>query len=72
MLAEFFANHGMFGFAGRPDWLAIKGGSARYVEALVRPLGERLRLAHPCAESSAPSAASSSLPPAASPSATTS
>ena len=47
MLAEFFANHGMFGFAGRPDWLAIKGGSARYVEALVRPLGERLRLGTP-------------------------
>ena len=47
MLAEFFANHGMFGFAGRPNWLAIKGGSARYVEALVRPLGERLRLSTP-------------------------
>ena len=47
MLAEFFANHGMFGFAGRPNWLAIKGGSARYVEALVRPLGERLRLGAP-------------------------
>ncbi len=47
MLAEFFANHGMFGFAGRPNWLAIKGGSSRYVEALVRPLGERLRLGTP-------------------------
>ena len=33
-LAEFFANHGMFGFSGRPNWLAIPGGSARYVEAL--------------------------------------
>jgi len=34
-LAEFFANHGMFGFTGRPEWRAITGGSARYVERLV-------------------------------------
>jgi predicted NAD/FAD-binding protein len=34
-LAEFFANHGMFGFTGRPQWRAITGGSARYVERLV-------------------------------------
>jgi uncharacterized protein len=47
MLAEFFANHGMFGFADRPSWLTVKGGSARYVEALTRPLGERLRLSTP-------------------------
>jgi predicted NAD/FAD-binding protein len=47
MLAEFFANHGMFGFADRPTWLTVKGGSARYVEAIVRPLGERLRLSSP-------------------------
>jgi uncharacterized protein len=47
MLAEFFANHGMFGLADRPSWLTVKGGSARYVEAIVRPLGERLRLSTP-------------------------
>jgi uncharacterized protein len=47
MLAEFFANHGMFGFADRPSWLTVKGGSSRYVEALTRPLGERLRLSTP-------------------------
>lgn len=47
MLAEFFANHGMFGLADRPTWLTVKGGSARYVEALVDPLGERLRLSTP-------------------------
>jgi len=47
MLAEFFANHGMFGFADRPAWLTVKGGSSRYVEALTRPLGERLRLSTP-------------------------
>jgi len=47
MLAEFFANHGMFGFARRPNWLAVKGGSARYVEALMRPFRERVRLSTP-------------------------
>ena len=47
MLAEFFANHGMFGFADRPTWLTVKGGSARYVEAITRPLGDRLRLSSP-------------------------
>jgi predicted NAD/FAD-binding protein len=46
-LAEFFANHGMFGFSGRPNWLAIRGGSARYVEALVKPFHDRLRLSTP-------------------------
>ena len=46
-LAEFFANHGMFGFSDRPNWLAIPGGSARYVEALARPFRDRLRLSTP-------------------------
>ena len=40
MLAEFFANHGMFGLSGRPNWLTVTGGSDRYVEAITRPLGE--------------------------------
>ena len=47
MLAEFFANHGMFGLADRPNWLTVKGGSRSYVDAITRPLGERLRLATP-------------------------
>ena len=47
MLAEFFANHGMFGFTDRPTWMTVKGGSARYVETLTAPLGERLRLSTP-------------------------
>ncbi len=45
-LAEFFSNHGMLGFRGRPRWSTIAGGSARYVEALTRPL--------PSASASAP------------------
>jgi uncharacterized protein len=43
-LAEFFDNHGMLGLRGRPRWRTVKGGSARYVEALTRPWRERLRL----------------------------
>ena len=37
-LAEFFDNHGMLGFAGRPRWRTVSGGSRRYVEALIAPL----------------------------------
>ena len=47
MLAEFFANHGMFGLSGRPNWLTIEGGSARYVEAITRPFADRLHLSTP-------------------------
>ncbi len=46
-MVEFFANHGMLGFRGRPQWHAIKGGSRRYVEEIVRPLGGRVRLRTP-------------------------
>jgi predicted NAD/FAD-binding protein len=48
-LAEFFANHGMLGLRGRPRWRVIRGGSARYVEALTAPFAERLRLNTPVA-----------------------
>jgi predicted NAD/FAD-binding protein len=44
LLAEFFDNHGMFGFAGRPAWRAVSGGSSRYVERLTAPMRGRLRL----------------------------
>ncbi len=46
-LAEFFDNHGMLSFHGRPRWRTIRGGSARYVEALTRPFEHRLRLQTP-------------------------
>ncbi len=46
-LMEFFQNHGMLGFLNRPQWRTVVGGSHRYVEALVRPLGDRLRLSTP-------------------------
>jgi predicted NAD/FAD-binding protein len=46
-LAEFFDNHGMLGVRGRPHWRTIQGGSARYVQALIAPWRERLRLNTP-------------------------
>jgi predicted NAD/FAD-binding protein len=49
LLVEFFDNHGMFGFSGRPRWRTVTGGSARYVDRLVAPLGDRLRSRTPVA-----------------------
>ncbi len=46
-LAEFFDNHGMLSFTGRPRWSTVSGGSVRYVQALVRPFQDRLRLSTP-------------------------
>jgi predicted NAD/FAD-binding protein len=44
---EFFDNHGMLGLRGRPRWRTVKGGSARYVEALTAPFADRIRLSTP-------------------------
>jgi predicted NAD/FAD-binding protein len=49
-LAEFFANHGMLGFRDRPVWRTVRGGSRSYVDAVVAPWHERLRLSTPIAE----------------------
>jgi predicted NAD/FAD-binding protein len=46
-LAEFFANHGMLGFRDRPRWSTVTGGSVRYVDALIAPFRERVRLGAP-------------------------
>jgi predicted NAD/FAD-binding protein len=46
-LAEFFDHHGMLGFRGRPRWRVVRGGSARYVEALTAPFARRIRLRTP-------------------------
>src|SRR6201996_6990390 len=46
-LAEFFDTHGMLSFRGRPQWRTVTGGSARYVEALLRSFTGRLRLRTP-------------------------
>jgi predicted NAD/FAD-binding protein len=46
-LVEFFANHGMLGFARRPQWKTVVGGSRTYVDAITRPLADRMRLDTP-------------------------
>ena len=45
-LVEFFDNHGMLGFAKRPQWRTISGGSRSYVDAITASLRD-LRLATP-------------------------
>ena len=49
-LVEFFDNHGMLGFRGRPRWRTVKGGSREYVDALLAPLRDRLRAGTPITE----------------------
>jgi predicted NAD/FAD-binding protein len=46
-LVDFFANHGMLGFAKRPQWKTVTGGSRSYVDAVTRPWRDRLRLDTP-------------------------
>ncbi len=43
-LLTFFANHGLLQVRGQPPWRSVTGGSRRYVEALVRPFRDRVRL----------------------------
>jgi predicted NAD/FAD-binding protein len=46
-LAQFFDNHGMLGIGKRPKWRTIAGGSHRYVERLMAPFSDRIRLSTP-------------------------
>ncbi len=46
-MAEFFDNHGMFGLRDRPRWRTVSGGSSRYVDAIVAPWRDRIRLRAP-------------------------
>jgi predicted NAD/FAD-binding protein len=41
---RFFANHGLLNIKDRPQWRVIAGGSREYVEKLVAPFRERIRL----------------------------
>jgi predicted NAD/FAD-binding protein len=45
--ARFFDNHGLLQLGGRPQWRTVTGGAARYVDAIIAPLGGRVRLATP-------------------------
>jgi predicted NAD/FAD-binding protein len=44
---RFFSNHGLLSLADRPRWSVIEGGSRTYVERLLAPLGDRVRLRTP-------------------------
>jgi predicted NAD/FAD-binding protein len=41
---RFLHNHGMLTVDDRPVWRTVRGGSARYVEKLVAPFRDRIRL----------------------------
>ena len=44
---RFFHNHGLLQVRGGPQWRAVCGGSARYVESLIAPFRDRIRLSCP-------------------------
>jgi predicted NAD/FAD-binding protein len=46
-MAEFFENHGMYSLRDRPKWRTVSGGSCSYVEAIVAPWRDRVRLRAP-------------------------
>jgi predicted NAD/FAD-binding protein len=47
--ADFFQRHRFLDLAGRINWQVIRGGSRRYVEALIRSFRDRVRLNSPVA-----------------------
>jgi uncharacterized protein len=42
--ARFMHNHGLLGLPGRTQWRTITGGSRQYVDRLVEPFADRIRL----------------------------
>jgi len=44
---RFFQNHGLLSLADRPVWRVIRGGSRQYVDRLVAPFRDRIRLNTP-------------------------
>ena len=41
---EFFHNHGFLQVRNQPQWLVVKGGSRQYVEKLIKPFANRIRV----------------------------
>jgi len=46
-VVEFLSNHAMMQVDGRPTWRVVEGGSQRYVEKLIVPFENRIRLNTP-------------------------
>ena len=45
--ARFFENHGMLSVDDRPVWRTVTGGSYSYVERIIQPFRDRIRLSSP-------------------------
>lgn len=45
--ARFMDNHGLLDLRGMPEWRTITGGSQRYVERMIVPFADRIRLRNP-------------------------
>ncbi len=45
--SRFMDNHGLLHVRGTPHWRTVTGGSRRYVDALIAPFADRIRLATP-------------------------
>ena len=45
--ARFFDNHGLLTYGDQPSWRTVAGGSRRYVDAVLAPLGNAVRLSCP-------------------------
>ncbi len=46
-IVSFYRHHGLLGVRDRPQWHVVRGGSKRYVEALVEPIRDCFRLKMP-------------------------
>ena len=46
-ILEFYVNHGLLSLRNRPVWRVIRGGSKRYVDRLIEPFRDRIRLSCP-------------------------
>jgi uncharacterized protein len=46
-IIEFYCNHGLLQLRDRPTWKVIAGGSKRYVDRLLNPMWDRVRLNFP-------------------------
>jgi predicted NAD/FAD-binding protein len=45
--ARFMQNHGLLGIGGKPRWRTVTGGARTYVDALVAPFADRIRVGSP-------------------------
>ena len=45
--ARFFENHGLLQLGAQPRWRTVAGGARTYVERILAPLGDRVRLGTP-------------------------